>query len=160
VGPQGPAGPGLELDLGEVVEINWPHGGQLTARKAADLLGSRLHMNLNRSLSGEIQERQPQIVQVWVEPVMPQQRVARAAPIVTVFGKTRLTPQTIDWNTPLDVEALGQFLLPGSRVLIRVHMGTVYDGDRRPFSSMLRSVLRLSTPPVPGGVLESWFFIR
>lgn len=117
-------------------------------------------MNLSRSLSGEIQERQPQIVQVWVEPVMPQQRVARAAPIVTVFGKTRITPQTIDWKTPLDVEALGQFLLPGSRVLIRVHMGTVYDDERQPFSSLLRSVLRLRTPPVPGGVLESWFFIR
>ncbi len=155
-GPEGPPGPGLDLDLGEVVGLSWPHGGQVRAGLAFSMLAGGLKINLSRSLHTELQESQPQIVQVWFDPPGSEETFHE---IRSLDGDTRVTAQTINWTPRAGEEMMKQFLQVGSRVMVRVHMATVYDEKRQPYSSLLRRVLELEIPALPGGVLESWFFV-
>jgi hypothetical protein len=100
---------------------------------------------------------------VWFE--RPSQIIAQPSPtsvpspIVTFDGKIQITPQTLAWTTSLDAAALRQTMGRGGRVLVRIHAGTLYDAQKKAFSASLDQVLGTTSLRLPGGVLESWFFV-
>ena len=160
----GPAGPGLDQDWAVIAKVNWRHDATLAASEAATLLQA-LKCNLSRSLHPELQSASPDVVQVWFEPLSKgTAATGQAGPplaILTLNGDVQATPQTLSWVCAHPAGLLSESLARGGRVLIRIHCGYLYDAKRRPFSAALDAILQpLDTLHLPGGVLESWFFIK
>jgi hypothetical protein len=117
--------------------------------------------NLTKSLHPDLVRTPPQLMQVWFEPPS-QQSVAgarAAASILTLEGKLQLTPQTLMWTLGLDAAAVRVALGAGGRVLVRIHCGNLWDAQKRVFTSSLDQILGTTSLRIPGGVLESWFFV-
>ncbi len=162
-GPQGPPGPGLDQDWAIIARVNWTHAATLAATEAATLLQA-LKCNLSRSLHADLQTAPPQVVQVWFEPLSKGAAAGQAGPplpILTLNGDVQVTPQTLVWVAATPAGTLSETLTRGGRILIRIHCGYLYDAKRRPFSAALDAILQqMDTLRFPGGVLESWFFIK
>ena len=161
-GPVGPSGPGLDQDWAIIARVNWKHGVTVDAGLTATLLQA-LKCNLSRSLHAELQETQPDVVQVWFEPSSIQTAAGQAgppAPILTFSGDVQMTPQTLSWTSTHPADVLMETLKRGGRVLIRIHCAHLYDAKRRPFSAALDAVLTVDSLRLPGGVFESWFFVK
>jgi hypothetical protein len=142
--------------------VSWRQGVTVTSQQAVALLQG-LKANLSRSVHGEVQESQPQVVQVWFEPA-PRSVTGGPAPgaptnLTVLDGRTQFTPQTLTWTTTHAPNTLLELLRPGGRLLIRIHCGFVFDTKRRPFSAALDALLALESLRLPGGVMESWFFV-
>ena len=71
-----------------------------------------------------------------------------------------ITPQTITWTCAHPTGVLAQVLSQGGRVLVRIHCGHLFDAKRRAFSAALDAILTLDSLRLPGGVFESWFFVK
>ncbi len=162
-GPQGPAGPGLDQDWGVITKVTWRHGVTITSQQAVTTLQG-LKATLSRSLHTELLEPQPQAVQVWFEPA-PKPAVGTSnqtgvpTSLLVIDGRTQVTPQTLSWTTSHVAGTLRESLRAGGRVLIRIHCGFLYDVQRRPFSPALDALVTLDSLRLPGGVMESWFFV-
>ncbi|OGB94488.1 MAG: hypothetical protein A2Z31_08260 [candidate division NC10 bacterium RBG_16_65_8] len=143
--------------------MNWKHEATLGADQAAALLQA-IKCNLSRSLHGEIQQAPPAVVQVWFEPLpratLTSSQVSLPIPIVTLIGKIDVTPQTLNWTCGHPTGVLTEALSPGGRVSIRIHCGYLYDAKRRPFSAAPDAIIALESLRLPGGVFESWFFVK
>jgi hypothetical protein len=163
VGPQGPQGiPGeIDEDWGLIRKINWPHDQTMSVSQATLLLQGGLQVTLSRSLDPTLQEKPPNVFEIWFQadpsanPTAPQNPIA----IVSFFGSLRVTPQTITWTTLMDANVLKATMRPG-RLLVRVHCGPLIDSKQRQFSSTLSVILGNTGLILPGGVFESWFFMR
>jgi len=135
----------------------------LGADEAAVLLQA-IKCNLSRSLHAEIQQATPAVIQVWFESLpkatLTTSQLSSPVPIVHLVGKIDVTPQTVNWTCAHPTNVLTEVLRPGGRVLIRIHCGYLYDAKRRPFSAALDAIIALETLRLPGGVLESWFFVK
>jgi hypothetical protein len=57
----------VDQDWAVITKINWQHDATIPAAQAVPLLQG-LKCNLSRSLHAEVQQAQPQVVQVWFEP--------------------------------------------------------------------------------------------
>jgi hypothetical protein len=121
-----------------------------------------LKINLSRSLHAEVQDQVPQVMQVWFEPSSRpgQGGLGAPLPLQVLEGRIQLTPQTLTWTSAHAANALAETFRGGGRVLIRLHCGFLYDANRRPFSAAPEAVLTLDSLRLPGGVLETWFFVR
>lgn len=139
-------------------KISWGHDQTISAGQAMQLIQGGLQLNLSRSLEPSLQTANPQVLQVWLEPLISPDNQSRTAPqaILTLPGKLRITPQTISWvtvSTPSELKATLQL----GRVLIRLHCGTLFDANKKQFSASLAPLLGLQGTILPGGVFESWF---
>jgi hypothetical protein len=77
-----------------------------------------------------------------------------------VDGRAQVTPQTLTWASSHVANVLLEAFREGGRVLVRIHCGLLYDTKRRPFSAALDAVVTLESVRLPGGVMETWFFIK
>ncbi len=161
VGPQGPPGPGLDQDWGVIKKISWPHDKTLTVAQAASLLQGGLQVTLSRSLITAQQQSPANVFEVWFQPDSTASPASEGAPlpIVSLFGKLRVTPQTITWLPSVSAAGFKAMLRPG-RLLVRVHCGVLTDGKGRQFSATLSAALGVEGLTLSGGVFESWFLVR
>jgi hypothetical protein len=106
----------------------------------------------------------PQLVQVWFEPDAVAGTaaggVSSPATIFTIHGTTRFAGNTIVWVRGDDDQNVTRIITPGGRVLIRIHCGFLFATDNRNFSAALDCVTNQASTHVPGGVFESWFFVK
>ena len=143
-----------------VRKISWGHDQTISASQATQLLQGGLQFTLSRSLEAGLQTANPQVVQVWMEPLISSDNQSRTAPqaILTLPGRLRITPQTISWttiSTPSELKATIQL----GRIVIRLHCGALFDANKKQFSATLAPLLGLQGTILPGGVFESWFLI-
>ena len=160
----GPAGPGLDQDWAVIAKVSWRHEATLAVSDAATLLQA-LRCNLSRPIHPELQSTPPDVVQVWFEPLSTGSAAAgQAGPplaILTLNGNVQVAAQTLSWACAHPAGVLSESLARGGRVLIRIHCGYLYDAKRRLFSAALDAILQqLDTLHLPGGALESWFFVK
>jgi hypothetical protein len=160
VGPQGPPGD-IDQDWGVIRRINWPHDQIISLGEASALLQGGLQVTLSRSLDVTQQQAIPAVFEVWfqADPTAAQTAPANPLPILSLFGVLRVTPQTISWIPIMNADILKATLRPG-RLLVRVHCGVLIDAKQRQFSSTLAAILGITGVTLPGGVFESWFFMR
>lgn len=164
-GAQGPPGAGLDLDLGFISEVNWKHDDVLTPDQAAGLLG-KLSIQLSRPLHPNQLQTPPQVVQVWLEVGIGIPSSQPALPgLLVIRGTVKPGQQDLLWSHAVTPATTGANLLPGllkvgGRLLIRIHCGLLLDPDSRPFSATLQAIHGFKAPLLPGGVFESWFFVR
>jgi hypothetical protein len=106
----------------------------------------------------------PQVIQVWLEtggtaatPAAPQ-----PTPVLVIHGAMSFTPdgRQITWKvTDATDVILRAAQTVGARVLVRVHCWQLFDANNGIFSAAPDALLGFPTPKVPGGILESWFFL-
>jgi hypothetical protein len=80
--------------------------------------------------------------------------------IVVIHGVAKLDTDVIVWSRADNDDLLARVLSSGGRLIIRIHCGHLLDHERRPFSSSLDGVLGSQSPHAPGGVHETWMFVR
>ncbi len=141
-------------------KISWGHDQTISAGQATQLLQGGLQFTLSRSLEPGLQTANPQVMQVWLEPLISPDNQSKTSPqpILTLPGKLRITPQTISWvtiSTPSELKATVQL----GRVLIRLHCGALFDANKKQFSASMAPLLGTQGLILPGGVFESWFII-
>jgi hypothetical protein len=160
-GPAGPPGPGLDQDWSFVTRVSWKHGTTVDPATAAKLLLA-LRGDLSSPLLPALLDAQPQLLQVWFEPL---QELGPAAPVAppalkVVNGQLKLAGQTLAWAATLTSDVLTRALIGGGRVLIRIHCGNLIDTRKRVFSAATDALFGADSLRLPGGVLESWFFVK
>lgn len=158
-GPQGPPGPGLDQDWGFIAKVSWEHGATVSVGQALEILQS-LRCRLSRSLHAELQELPPLVIHVWFEPLPTPEGQRALTNLLVLDGQVQVTPQILAWASRHPAPVLSQALTPGGRILIRIHCGHLFDSKRRPFSASLDAILSLDSLRLPGGVFESWFFVK
>jgi hypothetical protein len=159
-GQPGPAGPpGIRVDAPFVRRVNWrhdqPHRGAILRE---------LQIELSDSLDSEVLDARSQLVQVWFEPDISRGQRQLVNPLWVLNGELAYPDErTMVWTWALsgDEELVKLLESTPGRVLIRVHCNLMTDRDRRVFSSTPDALLRRDIEPhLPGGVLESWIFLR
>lgn len=146
-----------------IARVSWvPH--EVLSPNDAVLAVARGTIVLSAPLHDLSLQQQPQVVQVWLEPrapVPPQDTNVRLPlAIQTLPLITQLDASNIVFRTLADRAQLTEILGQGGRVLIRVHCGHLLDEAERPFSASLDGVLGTKSPHTPGGVHETWFFVK
>ena len=163
IGPQGPQGePGeIDQDWGLIRKINWPHDQTISVSQGSTLLQGGLQITLSRSLDVTLQEKPPNVFEIWFQPdpTVNQTAPQNPLPILSFFGSLRVTPQTMMWTPLMNADVIKATMRPG-RLLVRVHCGPLIDAKQRQFSSTLSVILGTTGLVLPGGVFESWFFMR
>jgi collagen triple helix repeat protein len=158
-GPAGPAGPGLDQDWAFISKVSWQHGATVTPALAVQLLLA-MRCDLSRTVLPEMIKVQPQLLQVWFEPTQ-NPSVPQPAGLLVIDGQLTLATQLLTWVPTLSADLLTKALLgTGGRVVIRIHCGNLLDGNRRVFSAATDALFSAISLRLPGGVLESWFFVR
>ncbi|QSQ28111.1 hypothetical protein JY651_14465 [Pyxidicoccus parkwayensis] len=157
IGPQGPAGTGGTLEeYPWIDEINWPHD-------ATGTMGNleKIQVHLKSELASRFIERMPRLIQVWMEPNPDPQKPSAPMNMLTLHGSVFADSSTVlTWAMTDDATVVQQAIPFGCRVLIRIHLGTIYDYKERVYSASTETLLGgVATPHLPGGVFESWFFI-
>ena len=154
-GPAGPAGPGLDPNWPIIAEVNWPHEAVVPRQQAVEIL-RRLEIRFSDLLDDVVLERRPNFMQVWLEPLSAIGDNFGGA-VRSLGGKVVLFRDSAQWQIGNGEERA--ITEDGTRVLIRIHCGYLFDDQRRPFSSSTDGIIRFQSPRAPGGVLESWFFV-
>ena len=157
-GPPGPPGQTVSLDSPFIARCNWPQDQRLTVAQAITLL-ERIRLDLSSALLPEVQDRQPQVVQLWFEPAPAQASGGpgtQPGPLMVIHGEAKLSPERIDWSASDDRERLQALLGSSGRLLLRVHCGFLADLEKRPFSASLLALTGFEAPRVPAGVFEAW----
>jgi hypothetical protein len=159
-GAAGPAGPGLDQDWAVIKAISWTHNDTVNPAQAFARLAA-LKCNLTKSIHPDLVTAQPQICQVWFEPAVAVTTAGAVAPAILTFeGKLQFTPQTLTWAISIDQGSVTKMIAAGGRVLVRIHCGTIFDTNKRTFSAGLDLILGATSLRLPGGVFESWFFVK
>lgn len=171
-GVQGSPGVGLEKDWPFIQDINWKHGATVGVAEAQGALISTngLVIALSHTLAAAVIQKQPQIVEVWYQTEARGQVAGTTANILgsspgtvmVLHGTSKLQAdgRVITWAASDHPQLLQRVLSIGGKILIRVHCGHIFDKDGRPFSSALDVLTGVKTLHVPGGVFESWFFVK
>lgn len=157
-GAEGPPGVGLEsLDLTVIRGTSWKHEDVVDVATALKMLDD-ISVTLTRSLDPSVVSAPGSVVQVWFESIG---TGAPPQPIIAFDGKLAVSARVVRWvsaHQPNDVvKTLGRSV---GRILVRVHCSYLLDANKRPVSSTPDLVLRAGFPAMPGGVFESWFFVR
>lgn len=136
--------------------MSWPHNETLALGDALRVL-QELVIRFSDAIHPEAIERRLPIFQIWLEPPGAFDREGIRQPIVVLRGEQRLDREFGNWAIEQGEE---QALMIGGRVFIRLHVWQLIDerGDR-PFSATPMALLRRELPRMPGGVLESWFYL-
>lgn len=129
--------------------VNWKHDAP---NPPAAL--QKMRFTLSHKVANEIVDRQPQIVQVWLEPTAPAE-AGQFEPLRVLPGRCEVRSALITWS-PLVTRGLGA-ALKGKRILVRVHCGLFFDTERRIFSAAPDALVSITSPHTPGGVWEGWF---
>jgi hypothetical protein len=161
-GAQGPAGPGLDAEWPFIKEVSWPHGATLPSNEVMQAL-SKLSVVLSHKLLPQIIKSQPQVVQVWLELETSSQTGGNTtvpATQLVLHGSLKFDGQSLIWSATDNPETLKRILAAGGRLQIRVHCGYLITTDQRPVSAALDVVTGFGTLHVPGGIFESWFFVK
>ena len=148
----------MSLDSPFIARCNWPQDQRLTVAQAITLL-ERIRLDLSSALLPEVQDRQPQVVQLWFEPAPAQASGGpgtQPGPLMVIHGEAKLSPERIDWSASDDRERLQALLGSSGRLLLRVHCGFLADLEKRPFSASLLALTGFEAPRVPAGVFEAW----
>ena len=123
-----------------------------------------LQIGLSHALDAAVLERQPQVVEVWLameaRTVTGNTTLSSPGSIVVIHGVAKLDTDVIVWSRADNDDLLARVLSSGGRLIIRIHCGHLLDHERRPFSSSLDGVLGSQSPHAPGGVHETWMFVR
>lgn len=136
--------------------MSWPHHATLDLATAVRAL-RQLEIRFSEPTSREALERNLAIFQVWVEPPSALDREGVRQPIVALRGEQRLDLEGAQWAL---VQGEEPALMVGGRVFIRLHVWQLTDERAdRPFSATPMALLRRELPRMPGGVLESWFYL-
>ena len=120
----------------------------------------KLEFELSVELAGQTIERQPAVVQVWFEPNASATAASSPSPLLSLHGTARLSARTVLWRLTDAAAAATRVLVPGGRLLIRLHTGLLQDKDGRAFSAALDALLGTPQPHVPGGTFEGWLLVR
>jgi hypothetical protein len=140
--------------------VSWQHGSTVDPVTAAKLLLA-LRGSLSSPLLPAVLDAQPQLVQVWFEPLQELGQTAPGTPALKVVnGQLKLASQTFTWAATLASDVLTRALVAGGRVLIRIHCGNLIDAKKRVFSAATDALFDAESLRLPGGVLESWFFVK
>jgi hypothetical protein len=161
-GAQGPAGPGLDAEWPFIKEVSWPHGATLPSNEVTQAL-SKLSVVLSHKLLPQIIKTQPQVVQVWFELETASQTGGNTtvpATQLALHGSLKFDGQSLIWSATDSPESLKRIFAAGGRLQIRVHCGYLITTDQRPISAALDVVTGFGTLHVPGGIFESWFFVK
>ena len=149
------------LDAPFIARCNWPQDQRLTVSQAIALLTS-IRLDLSSPLLPEVQNRQPQVVQLWFEPEPAQasgSMSTQPGPLMVIHGEAKLAPERIDWSASDDRERLQALLGTSGRLMLRVHCGFLADVEKRPFSASLVALTGFEAPRMPAGVFEAWCHI-
>ena len=122
-----------------------------------------LSCTVSAPLDTSVLESVPQVFHVWFEPkpaTLPDGTIAAPTVLRVMDGRVRFAPQVVTWGTTHTDPSLNELLSPGGRVLVRVQCPNLYDAERRPLSATLAGLLKLAGPHPPGGVFESWWFVK
>jgi len=145
--------------------VNWKHDATVPTDEAARQL-EKLSIQLSHPLHPDQLQIPPQVVQVWFEVGigMPSSQLTLPG-LLVIRGTVKTASQELTWSHALNVPGttanpLPSLLKVGGRLLIRIHCGLLLDPDRRPFSATLQALHGFKAPLLPGGVFESWFFVR
>jgi len=166
-GPPGPAGPtgatgaiGATGPAGElptspfIADINWHHNATDPLRRL-----DSLRIRFSAALDPKLLELLPPVVQVWAE-LQPADNGNAPAPILVVHGALTASDQaTLVWGVSDSLDVAAKTLLPGTRILIRVHCALLFDAQHRIVSAAPDRLVAFATPHLPGGIFESWFTI-
>lgn len=153
-------GTGIDPDWPQVLEINWPHGAILPLDNAFEML-SELMVQLSMPLHRDSIDPAGMAVQVWFEPMTTDARNGPTAQtIFSLPGKGGGDGDRIFWATTTNFDALAEIMRTGGRLMLRLHCGALMAEDGRAYSASLQNVTGAKSLPVPGGVLESWFFVQ
>jgi hypothetical protein len=156
-GPRGTTGEGLDINWPAIEKINWENNASLDLQ-AAVLILHNMQITFSAPISPASQETRPQVIQVWYEQAVSEN--SDLMPIVTIAGISTVTEKHISWQPQNTPGALLKQLRNGGRIGIRIHCGVLLDTDNRPFSASLDVLNGVQSPRLPGGVFESWYFIR
>lgn len=143
--------------------VSWPHNQTIDAVQATAEL-KKLSLRLSRSLDQSVQDAQPQVVEVWFGSNPVQSATGgpsdRPGPMLMLQGSAKLSAQTINWATVHKDDTLKSVFASGGRVSIRVHCDVLIDQKQKQFSASLAPMLNVQGMPLPGGVFDSWFFLK
>ena len=157
-GVKGNPGEGLTRDWPAIEKISWVHNRSVSISEVGALL-SPLEIGLSASMSGQTVELQHQVVQVHIE--LNSSDNQPVTTIATMPGETKLSENSVIWRSGGSVDELLKTLRnTGGRISVRVHCGSLLDKENRPFSASLDVIHGIQSPRVPGGVFESWFFVK
>jgi len=166
-GDRGDQGIGLDRDWPSIKSVSWKQANVQTNQETLGTL-SGLRIILTEALLPAVIEQQPQVVEVWFESdlrlVLPNATapflVPAPGPMTVIHGTSKLDSNFISWSVTDNPFHLNRTLNPGGKILIRVHCGHLFAADKRPFSAALDVITGIPTLHAPGGVFESWFFVR
>ena len=123
------------------------------------LLLDSLEFTLSTPLAdASLQTNGGEPVQVWFEADRAGQRAL--SPVLSIPGKISLSDRLVRWSAGVPAGTLREAFGTGGRVLFRLHCGAIMDSDQRPYSNSLEQLIGSKGPRLPGGVLESWVFVR
>ena len=136
---------------------SWKHDDVVDAATALALLDD-ISITLTRSLDTSSLPNEPRMMQVWYERIEPRQSPAA---VVSLDGTVKVSARIVRWGSnhqPNDV--LKILSAPLGRILVRVHCSYLLDQKKKPISSTPEVVLQAGFPAMPGGIFESWFFVK
>lgn len=150
---------GFDPEWPQVVGTNWPHGAVLRPDDAFEIL-SEVLIRLSIPLDSSSEKTAAMALQVWFEPMGSDNRISSIQQILTLPGSGQGNGDQIVWSTTAAVSDIGNLTKSGGRLLLRLHCGALMAADGRAYSASLQALTEAKSPPVPGGVLESWFFVQ
>jgi hypothetical protein len=144
--------------------VSWKHGVTLAISDALTAI-RQVTITPSQAVNATAPTSSSQVVQIWFEPdpaPTPAGAVAALAPstIFTIHGTAVLNTAGLVWSRKDDDAILTKVFVNGGRVLIRLHCGMLISTDGRNFSAALDTLTQQASPHVPGGVFESWFFVK
>jgi hypothetical protein len=159
-GDKGDPGTGVDLDVTMVGSVPWKQGDSIGMPEGLKFLTNPIVVTFTNTLLVDTALPVQQAVEVWVH----QSTINAQAvppPIIALHGNVGIAANTVTW-TPSDAATSARLLIgAGGRVMIRIHCGLIYDKAKRPVSACLNAIAAFKNPiPVPGGVFESWFFVK
>jgi hypothetical protein len=137
--------------------VSWKHGATVSLRDAIAAV-LQLQLQLSAPPSPNALGDSPQILQLWYESALTTANASQGA-IRSFAGTTSFEGRTVGWKSALDENALMAMLRGGGRLLIRAHVGTLFDEAKRPYSAALDAIRGTESLRLPGGVFESWFLV-
>ncbi|SEA37815.1 Collagen triple helix repeat-containing protein [Thiothrix caldifontis] len=158
-GAPGQPGQGLDPDWPAITKISWGHGLTVSPAQAVETI-KQLQIQLSSPLSPLIREIKPQVVQVLFEYASRVDSTSALMPLVSIGGSTELEQDLVVWTLGVGARELLSGISAGGRIWIRVHCGAMIDEANRPFSASSDVLHGTHTPHAPGGVFESWYFVK